>query len=59
MQFDCGLVEEILEAIWKNKIDTKYGKKCKIGRQTDRISWKTKPLVTIKNTIQSSKLYPN
>ena len=27
MQFDCGLVEEILEAIWKNKIDTKYGKK--------------------------------
>lgn len=29
MQFDCGLVEEILEAIWKNKIDTKCGKNVK------------------------------
>lgn len=33
MQFDCGLVEEILEAIWKNKIDTKCGKNVK---QVDR-----------------------
>lgn len=33
MQFDHGLVEEVLEAIWKNKIDTEYGKNVK---QVDR-----------------------
>ena len=29
MQFDNGLIEEILEDKWKNKIDTKYGKNVK------------------------------